>query len=77
VQSKIFSANKTLNAQGRFIDLSAPKVMGILNVTSDSFYEGSRLPTVADVLQRAETMVLEGRNAIPAAFWSGEAGNGQ
>jgi dihydropteroate synthase len=74
VQSKIFSANKTLNAQGRFIDLSAPKVMGILNVTSDSFYEGSRLPTVADVLQRAETMVLEGADFLDVGGYSSRPG---
>ncbi|HMR57926.1 MAG TPA: dihydropteroate synthase [Cyclobacteriaceae bacterium] len=74
MQSKIFSANKTLNAQGRFIDLSAPKVMGILNVTSDSFYEGSRLPTVADVLQRAETMVLEGADFLDVGGYSSRPG---
>lgn len=74
MQSKIFSANKTLNAQGRFIDLSAPKVMGILNVTSDSFYEGSRLPTVADVLQRAETMVLEGADFLDVGGYSSRSG---
>jgi dihydropteroate synthase len=75
VQSKIFSANKTLNAQGRFIDLSAPKVMGILNVTSDSFYEGSRLPTVADVLkQRAEAMVLEGADLLDVGGYSSRPG---
>jgi len=74
VQSKIFSANKTLNAQGRFIDLSAPKVMGILNVTSDSFYEGSRLRTVEDVLQRAEIMVLEGADFLDVGGYSSRPG---
>ena len=74
MQSKIFSANKTLNAQGRFIDLSAPKVMGILNVTSDSFYEGSRLRTVEDVLQRAETMVLEGADFLDVGGYSSRPG---
>ncbi|HRE67115.1 MAG TPA: dihydropteroate synthase [Cyclobacteriaceae bacterium] len=74
MQSKIFSANKTLNAQGRFIDLSAPKVMGILNVTSDSFYEGSRLRTVEDVLQRAEIMVLEGADFLDVGGYSSRPG---
>lgn len=48
--------------------------MGILNVTSDSFYEGSRLPTVADVLQRAETMVLEGADFLDVGGYSSRPG---
>ena len=40
---------KSLNVNGRLLDLSIPQVMGILNVTPDSFYAGSRSRTEADI----------------------------
>lgn len=51
---------ETLNCNGRLISLEIPAVMGILNVTSDSFYKGSRLENTDDVLRQAERMVQEG-----------------
>lgn len=50
----------TLNCGGRLLDLSTPVVMGILNITPDSFYSGSRQTSLDDVLRRAETMLSEG-----------------
>jgi dihydropteroate synthase len=55
-----FHKKATLNARGRLIDLSTPKVMGIINLTPDSFYAGSRQPAVADALQQAQKMLTEG-----------------
>lgn len=51
---------KTINIQGELFDLSTPVVMGILNITPDSFYEGSRKQSVADILKRVEEILLQG-----------------
>jgi dihydropteroate synthase len=50
----------TLNCRGRLIELKEPAVMGILNVTPDSFFAGSRVQQEADLLRRAEAMLLDG-----------------
>jgi dihydropteroate synthase len=50
----------TINCKGNLIDLSSPKVMGILNITPDSFYEGSRNTTSDSLLNKAEIMLKEG-----------------
>ncbi|MCC6460192.1 MAG: dihydropteroate synthase [Saprospiraceae bacterium] len=50
----------TLQCRGRLLDLSTPVVMGILNMTPDSFYDGGRLDTVDAVLRQAEKMLREG-----------------
>jgi dihydropteroate synthase len=74
VQSKIFSANKTLNVQGRLIDLSTPRIMGVLNVTPDSFYADSRVTELTSVLQRAEVMVQEGADFLDVGGYSSRPG---
>ena len=50
----------TLNCKGRLLVIDQPIVMGIINVTPDSFYSGSRKPLVDDVLRQAEKMIREG-----------------
>lgn len=50
----------TLQCRGRLLDLSTPVVMGILNMTPDSFYDGGRLDSVDAVLRQAEKMLLDG-----------------
>ena len=50
----------TINANGRLIDLSEPQVMGILNVTPDSFYAGSRKQSEKEIADRAEQIIREG-----------------
>jgi len=60
MQSKVFSTNKTLNIHGQLIDLSIPKVMGILNVTPDSFYDGGKSTDLKSILKRAEEMLRDG-----------------
>ena len=44
-----------INVNGSLLDLSQPRVMGILNVTPDSFYAGSRTQTEAEIVRRGET----------------------
>ncbi|WP_419700011.1 dihydropteroate synthase [Mucilaginibacter sp. NFX135] len=60
----------TLNAGGKLIDLSTPKVMGIINITPDSFYAGSRKPGVDEALQQAEKMLAEGAAFLDIGAYS-------
>lgn len=54
----------SINCKGKLIDLSTPKVMGIVNVTPDSFFKGSRSVEKANILQKVEKMLLEGATFI-------------
>lgn len=74
MQSKLFSVNKTLNVQGRVIDLSVPRVMGILNVTPDSFFDGSRYQSPKSILNQAEKMLVEGADFIDVGGYSSRPG---
>lgn len=55
---------KTLNIAGKLLDLSTPQVMGILNVTPDSFFSGSRVLQVEDAYKKAEKMLSEGATIL-------------
>ena len=47
----------TINIKGRLMDLGTPQVMGILNVTPDSFYSGSRKQTEEEIANRANQII--------------------
>lgn len=64
----------TLNCRGRLIDLSSPRIMGILNSTPDSFYAGSRIPGVDEALARAEAMLREGATFLDIGGYSTRPG---
>ena len=59
-----------INANGKLMDLSEPQVMGILNVTPDSFYAGSRAETERDITQRIHQIVNEGASIIDIGAYS-------
>lgn len=69
-----FNKKESLNAGGRLIDLSTPKVMGIINLTPDSFFENSRKPAVADAVQQAEKMLNEGATFLDLGAYSSRPG---
>jgi len=69
-----FYPNKTLRLGGIVLDLSTPQVMGILNITPDSFFDGGRYPTVDDALKQAEKMVSEGAAMIDIGGMSSRPG---
>jgi dihydropteroate synthase len=54
----------TINCKGKLIDLSIPKLMGILNITPDSFYEGSRFMELDKILAQTEKMLNEGASFL-------------
>ncbi|TAF71811.1 MAG: dihydropteroate synthase [Flavobacterium sp.] len=60
----------TINCNGELIDLSTPKVMGILNVTPDSFFDGGRYTNDREVLQRVEQMLTDGATFIDVGGYS-------
>ncbi len=64
----------TINANGRLIDLSRPQVMGIMNVTPDSFYAGSRKQTEREMAERANQIVAEGGTMIDVGAFSTRPG---
>ena len=59
-----------INVNGRLTDLSKPQVMGILNVTPDSFYAGSRAETEQAIIQRLHQIVEEGASIIDVGAYS-------
>jgi dihydropteroate synthase len=63
-----------INAGGRLIDLSVPKVMGIINVTPDSFYSGSRAQTDDKILLVAGKMLQEGADILDVGGYSSRPG---
>ncbi|MCQ6960082.1 dihydropteroate synthase [Mucilaginibacter aquariorum] len=69
-----FQKKATVNAGGKLIDLSSPKVMGIINITPDSFYAESRKNGIADVLQQAEKMLADGATFLDIGAYSSRPG---
>lgn len=64
----------TINVRGRLVDLSRPLVMGILNVTPDSFYQGSRKQTEIEIAQRTNQIIEEGGEMIDVGAFSTRPG---
>jgi dihydropteroate synthase len=69
-----FHKKVTLNAGGKLIDLSRPKVMGIINLTPDSFYAGSRKQDVESILAQAGKMLSEGATFLDLGAYSSRPG---
>ena len=65
----------TINIHGRLLDLATPQVMGILNVTPDSFYAASRKQTEAEIAQRANQIMAEGGTIIDIGAYSTRPGS--
>lgn len=64
-----------INCKGNLIDLSKPKIMGILNVTPDSFFEASRGQTIDSALEKARKMIEEGADFIDIGGMSTRPGS--
>jgi dihydropteroate synthase len=60
----------TLNCKGNLIDLTQPKVMGILNVTPDSFYDGGKYKDPKSILKQVEKMLDEGASCVDVGAYS-------
>lgn len=67
----------TINIGDGILDLSVPCIMGIINLTPDSFYDGGTLKSESDVLDRVETMLEEGASIIDLGAVSTRPGSSQ
>lgn len=65
---------QTINCHGKLIDLSVPKVMGIINVTPDSFYDGGKTFSEKEILDKAEKMLREGATFLDIGGYSTRPG---
>lgn len=73
-ESNFFSTKKTLNLRGRLLDFSIPKIMGVLNVTPDSFFDGGRYNSDNAILTQVAKMVDEGTDIIDVGGYSSRPG---
>lgn len=70
-----FSKNRSLNCGGKLLDLTIPKVMGILNVTPDSFYDGGKYEDADEILKKVRCMIDEGADIIDIGGMSTRPGS--
>jgi len=73
-KDKLFEVKSTLNINGNLVSLEEPQVMGILNITPDSFYSGSRVNQETAIIKRAEQMVTEGAFILDIGGYSTRPG---
>lgn len=68
--------NKTryINVKGKLLDLSTPKVMGIINITNDSFFQGSRFNEEKDIIKAAVRMTEDGADILDVGGYSTRPG---
>src|SRR5690606_25007902 len=64
------SSFKTIRAGHRLIDFSNPKIMGVVNVTPDSFFDGGRYSVVEDALKQASKLLSEGADILDIGAYS-------
>ena len=64
----------TINCKGKLIDFSTPKVMGVLNITPDSFFDGGKYKNEQDILHQTEKMLQDGATFIDVGAYSSRPG---
>ena len=74
LEADVKPVDYTINVRGRLMDLSRPVVMGIMNITPDSFFAGSRVQTEDAIRQRARQMVAEGAGILDVGACSTRPG---
>lgn len=70
----MLETRSTLNCKGKLLSLETPLVMGILNLTPDSFYDGGKYQQTAEILQQAEKMLTEGAAILDLGGMSSRPG---
>ncbi len=69
-----FSKKATINIDGKLIDVSEPKIMGIVNITPDSFYAGSRCTDEQAIINRVNQIIAEGATFVDVGAYSSRPG---
>ena len=75
LKDTFFSGKHSLNCRGKLFDLSRPAIMGILNVTTDSFYDGGRYLDAGSIMKRVSQMVDEGADILDVGAMSTRPGS--
>jgi dihydropteroate synthase len=70
----IISSKKTINCKGRLIDFEIPKVMGILNITPDSFYDGGKFTNLNEITLQIDRLIENGTDIIDIGAYSSRPG---
>jgi dihydropteroate synthase len=73
-KNTVFQQKFTLKVQGKLFDLSKPQIMGVLNLTPDSFYDGGRNNNLIDALKKTEQILSEGAHIIDIGAYSSRPG---
>jgi dihydropteroate synthase len=63
-----------INVRGKLLDLSVPRIMGVINMTPDSFYEGSRFMDDETVIRAVLRMIIDGADIIDVGGYSSRPG---
>jgi len=74
MKSEKNNKNLSLNCKGQLIDLSTPKVMGILNISPDSFYDGGQFKDSKNILVQTEKLISEGATFVDIGAYSSRPG---
>lgn len=74
IDKQYFKKKTTIRYNGELVDLKMPRVMGILNITPDSFYDGGRYATLESALKHTERMITEGASIIDVGAYSTRPG---
>lgn len=74
MKDTLFSVKKTLNIRGMLYALDSPRIMGIVNLTPDSFYDKSRVQRDEEIVKRVEAMISEGADFIDLGGYSSRPG---
>ncbi|MEN8839449.1 MAG: dihydropteroate synthase, partial [Flavobacteriales bacterium] len=64
----------TINCKGKLLNFDSPIVMGILNVTPDSFYDGGNLSNEDKIIEKANQMLSEGATILDVGGYSSKPG---
>jgi dihydropteroate synthase len=70
----VIQKTRYINAGGRLLDLETPRIMGILNITDDSFYKGSRYFTDKEIIEAATRLIDEGADILDIGGYSSRPG---
>jgi dihydropteroate synthase len=73
-KNTVFQQKLTLNVRGSILDLSKPKIMGIINLTPDSFYDGGRNNSLENALKKTEEFLAEGADILDLGAYSSRPG---
>ena len=65
---------QTINCKGTLIDLAEPRVMGIINITPDSFYDGGATTTESQIIKQASKMIQQGATFLDVGGYSSRPG---